>query len=116
MGDRISAEASFDAAVEQLESLAPEKRALLAPVVESFHIVFATLDGDFTRVRDHAATMAGLPRAGTFQVGRRMGAQEAMASLCIGSAQLAAGDLDRPSSASRRASAAHTTSASTSSR
>ena len=93
------------------------KARLLAPVVESFHIVFATLDGDFTRVRDHAATMAGLPRAGTFQVGRRMGAQEAMASLCIGSAQLAAGDLDiRPSSASRRASAAHTTSASTSSR
>ena len=94
MGDRISAEASFDAAVEQLESLAPEKRALLAPVVESFHIVFATLDGDFTRVRDHAAAMADLPRAGTFQVGRRMGAQRRWRRSASG-AQLAAGDLDQ---------------------
>jgi LuxR family maltose regulon positive regulatory protein len=95
MGDRVSAEATFVAAVEQLENLAPEKRALLAPVVESFHIVFATLDGDYPLVHEHAVAMADLPRAGTFQVGRRVGAQEAMAALCIGSAQLAAGDLDR---------------------
>ena len=39
--------------------------------------------------------MAGLPRAGTFQVGPPDGSAEAMASLCIGSAQLAAGDLDQ---------------------
>jgi LuxR family transcriptional regulator, maltose regulon positive regulatory protein len=95
MGDRVSAEATFVAAVEQLEKLVPEKRALLAPVVESFHIVFATLDGDYPLVHEHAVAMADLPRAGTFQVGRRVGAQEAMAAMCIGSAQLAAGDLDR---------------------
>ena len=95
MGDRISAEALFAAAVEQLESLPDEKRALLAPVVESFRIAFARLDGDYAGVLAHGRALAELPLAGTFQAGRRAGAQEAMAGSSIGSAELAAGELDR---------------------
>jgi LuxR family transcriptional regulator, maltose regulon positive regulatory protein len=95
MGDRISSEAVFDTAVAQLAGLGAKKRALLAPVVATFRIGYAQLDGDYDALREHALGLEGLPPAGSFQAGRRAGAQEAIVAFSIGSALLAASELDK---------------------
>ena len=95
MGDRISSEAVFDTAVTQLNGLGASKRALLAPVVETFRIGYAQLDGDYGALREHGLVLEELPPAGDFQVGRRAGAQEAIAALSSGSALLASGEFDK---------------------
>jgi LuxR family transcriptional regulator, maltose regulon positive regulatory protein len=95
LGDRISSEAVCNTAITQLDGLGENKRALLAPVAETFRIGYAQLDGDFDAVREHGLVISELASTGSFQAGRRAGVQEAIAALSVGSAHLASGEFDR---------------------
>jgi LuxR family transcriptional regulator, maltose regulon positive regulatory protein len=94
MGDRVSAEACFEGAVAELRSWPAERRAMVAPLLVAFRIGLARLDSDYAAMRELGLELLAVPRAGAFEVGRRVGAQRAIAATVIGAAQLAFGEFD----------------------
>jgi LuxR family maltose regulon positive regulatory protein len=94
LGDREGAEARVRAAGELVEGARADCRELLEPVLATFHLSFARVDGDFDLVRARAQEVLEAPTAGTFEVGRRARAQRAVGLANLGAAELAAGELD----------------------